>query len=297
MQAIGYNERFFVDNYSTMDEDDELYLSYDWSSDAMSIKSAGSDSSKSDDIDQNGERLSLAYERLSQIPRKIAEKFSRTTTILDLSYNEIKDLSFLTHFRQLNTLILDKNVQPDERTLPTLPNLELLWLNHCDIINLQNWIYRIRECCPSLKYLSLMGNPGATSSFNGNSTLEHNDYRLFVISILPQLRYLDDAEVTAAQRTQAKSFKHSYNLNQGPYNIFETVGRRQQPVLLPSGADAPTTTPPVTATATVKTTPTTTSTVTSTSKQSPAASTKVSSTAQKKPRKRRNGATQSQGNS
>lgn len=207
-----------------------------------------------------------------------------------------RDLSFLTHFRQLNTLILDKNVQPDERTLPTLPNLELLWLNHCDIINLQNWIYRIRECCPSLKYLSLMGNPGATSSFNGNSTLEHNDYRLFVISILPQLRYLDDAEVTAAQRTQAKSFKHSYNLNQGPYNIFETVGRRQQPVLLPSGADAPTT-PPVTATATVKTTPTMTSTVTSTSKQSPAASTKVSSTAQKKPRKRRNGAAQSQGNS
>lgn len=279
MQTIGYNERFFVDNYSTMDEDDELYLSYDWSSDAMSIKSAGSDSSRSDDCDQNGERLSLAYERLSQIPRKIAEKFSRTTTILDLSYNEIKDLSFLTHFRHLNTLILDKNVQPDERTLPTLPNLELLWLNHCDIINLQNWIYRIRECCPSLKYLSLMGNPGATSSFNGNSTLEHNDYRLFVISILPQLRYLDDGEVTAAQRTQAKSFKQTYNLNQGPYNIFETVGRRQQPVLLPA-SHAPST----------ENTPTP-ATVTTTTMTRPAP---TLATAQKKNRKRRSGGTQSE---
>lgn len=234
MQAIGYNERFFVDNYSTMDDDDELYMSYDWQSDTMSVKSAGSESNRSGDFDQSGERLSLAYERLSQIPRKIAEKFSRTTTILDLSYNEIKDLSFLTHFRQLNTLILDKNLRPDERTLPSLPNLELLWLNHCDINNLQNWIYRIRECCPSLKYLSLMGNPGATSSFNGNSSLEHNDYRLFVISVLPQLRHLDDSEVTAAQRTQAKCFKQSYNLNQGPYNIFETsVGRRQQPAMVP----------------------------------------------------------------
>ncbi|XP_049297532.1 leucine-rich melanocyte differentiation-associated protein-like isoform X3 [Anopheles funestus] len=239
MQAIGYNER---------------------------------DSSRSDDFDQNGERLSLAYEQLSQIPRKIAEKFSRTTTILDLSYNEIKDLSFLTHFRQLNTLILDKNVQPDERTLPTLPNLELLWLNHCDIINLQNWIYRIRECCPLLKYLSLMGNPGATSSFNGNSTLEHNDYRLFVISILPQLRYLDDSEVTAAQRTQAKSFKQSYNLNQGPYNIFETVGRRQQPVLVET-----------------PTTPTTIPSITPSIKPA----TKMSNP-QKKHRKRRSGGTQSE---
>ncbi|XP_052873026.1 leucine-rich melanocyte differentiation-associated protein-like isoform X2 [Anopheles cruzii] len=217
---------FFVDNYSTLDDDDDLRLGYDWSSDAMSIRSVGSDSSSSDDMDLNGERLSLAYERLSQIPRKVAEKFSRTTTILDLSYNEIKDLSFLAHFRQLNTLILDKNPRPDERTLPPLPNLELLWLNHCDIGNLQNWIYRIRECCPSLKYLSLMGNPSATSSFNGNSTLEHNDYRLFVISILPQLRYLDDGEVTVAQRTQAKNFKHTYNLTQGQYNIFETAGRR-----------------------------------------------------------------------
>ncbi|XP_052873025.1 leucine-rich melanocyte differentiation-associated protein-like isoform X1 [Anopheles cruzii] len=226
MQTIGYNEQFFVDNYSTLDDDDDLRLGYDWSSDAMSIRSVGSDSSSSDDMDLNGERLSLAYERLSQIPRKVAEKFSRTTTILDLSYNEIKDLSFLAHFRQLNTLILDKNPRPDERTLPPLPNLELLWLNHCDIGNLQNWIYRIRECCPSLKYLSLMGNPSATSSFNGNSTLEHNDYRLFVISILPQLRYLDDGEVTVAQRTQAKNFKHTYNLTQGQYNIFETAGRR-----------------------------------------------------------------------
>lgn len=228
MHTIAYNAKFFIENYSHVDDDDELYLNYDWSSDSMSIKSNMSNTSQYPDSDGSGERLSLAYEKLSKIPRKIAEKFSKTTTILDLSYNDIKDLSFLSHFRQLNTLILDKNPQPDEKTLPSLPNLSLLWLNHCEIDNVQKWVYRIRDCCPSLRYLSLMGNPGATSSFNGNSTLEHNDYRMMVISILPQLTHLDDAEVTSAQRVQAKQYKHTYNIGQTPFNIFESVGRGQQ---------------------------------------------------------------------
>lgn len=49
-----------------------------------------SNASQYPDSDGSGERLSLAYEKLSKIPRKIAEKFSKTTTILDLSYNDIK---------------------------------------------------------------------------------------------------------------------------------------------------------------------------------------------------------------
>lgn len=221
--------RFFIENYSHIDDDDdELYLKYDWSSDTMSIKSNTSGSSQTNDPDDTGDRLSLAYEQLNQIPRKIAEKFSRTTTILDLSHNSFRDLSFLSYFRNLNTLILDKNPQPDEKTFPSMPNLELLWLNNCDIENLQNWVYRIRDCCPSLKYLSLMGNPGATSSFNGNSTLDHNDYRMMVISILPQLHHLDDQEVTPAQRNQAKQQKSTYNISNTPFNIFESISRTQQ---------------------------------------------------------------------
>lgn len=225
MHTILYNEKFFIENYPHVDDDDELYLNYDWASDTMSLKS---NMSSSTDPDGSGERLSLAYEKLTQIPRKIAEKFSRTTTILDLSYNNLKDLSFLSYFRQLNTLILDHNDLPDEKTFPSLPNLELLWLNHCNIENVQDWVHRIRECCPSLRYLSLLGNPGATSSFNGNSTLEHNDYRMMVLAVLPQLRHLDDAEVNSSQRAQARQFKHNYNLGQTPFNIFESIGRVQQ---------------------------------------------------------------------
>lgn len=227
MHAILYNEKFFIQNYPHVDDDDELYLNYDWSSDTLSLKSNMSGSNLMD-FDGNGERLSLAYEKLTQIPRKIAEKFSRTTTILDLSYNNFKDLSFLSHFRHLNTLILDHNELPDEKSFPSLPNLEVLWLNHCGIQNIQDWLYRIRDCCPQLKQLSLMANPGAMSSFNGNSSIENNDYRMLVISILPHLRHLDDTLVSGSQRTQARQYKTSYNLGATPFNIFESVGRARQ---------------------------------------------------------------------
>lgn len=72
-------------------------------------------------------RVSLAYEKLSEIPRTIADRFAPNTKILDLSYNHLIDLRFLMNFDQLNSLILDKNENLNERTLPYLPNLHLLW--------------------------------------------------------------------------------------------------------------------------------------------------------------------------
>lgn len=71
-------------------------------------------------------------------------------------------------------------------------------LNNCDIENLAQWVYRIRNCCPSIKYLSLMGNPGATSTLTGGTVVEHNDYRcvhgciiLFISSFLKCLIFPD----------------------------------------------------------------------------------------------------------
>ena len=100
------------------DFDDEFLSTSEWmSKSGMNVQ----------DCDKSGARLSLAYEKLTQIPQKIAEKFAKTTKILDISYNNITDLSFLQYFVHLNTLILDKNSLPDEKTFPLLPNLEVLW--------------------------------------------------------------------------------------------------------------------------------------------------------------------------
>lgn len=50
-------------------------------------------------------------------------------------------------------------------------------LNNCSIYDLAKWVKRIQACCPNLRQLSLLGNPGILSTFNGGTSLEHLDYR------------------------------------------------------------------------------------------------------------------------
>lgn len=88
-----------------------------------------------------------------------------------------RDLSFLVNFKVLKTLILDKNEAPNEATFPYLPELQILWLNNCNIFHMTNWINRLQACCPNLRQLSLLGNPGISSTFNGGTAIEHFDYR------------------------------------------------------------------------------------------------------------------------
>lgn len=136
-------------------------------------------------------RISLAYENLKHIPKKIAENFSSDTTFLDLSYNCFRSLSFLTYFKVLHTLILDRNTSLDESTLPFLPKLKILWLNNCEIQTIPKWIFRIQSQCPNLEQLSMMGNPGAKSLINGGSVYENKDFHLFIKRTLTNLKFLD----------------------------------------------------------------------------------------------------------
>lgn len=144
-------------------------------------------------------RISLAYENLRTIPRTIAENYASETYILDLSFNSFKNVSFLSFFKGLNTLILDRNIKLDETTFPYLPNLEILWCNNCNINNIPKWIYKIQIQCPSLRHLSLIGNPGAKTQFTGGTNIEENDFRNFVIEMLPNLIYLDGIPVKSNQ--------------------------------------------------------------------------------------------------
>lgn len=103
-------------------------------------------------------------------------------TIIHQSSNEWfffhigRDLTFLCNFKILHTLILDNNVFLSEKTLPFLPSLRILWLNKCEISQLNKWIHRINVCTPNIRQLSLMGNPGVRSLLNGGSSIEHNEY-------------------------------------------------------------------------------------------------------------------------
>lgn len=165
-------------------------------------------------------RISLAYENLKHIPKKIAEKFSSDTTFLDLSYNNFRSLSFLTYFKVLHTLILDRNTSLDETTLPFLPKLKILWMNNCEIQNIPKWIFRIQSQCPNLEQLSLMGNPGARSSINGGSDYENKDFYLFIKRTLVNLKFLDGIPIDHQIGTSSDSVNIK-NSNAGNFKRLE----------------------------------------------------------------------------
>ncbi|XP_075976046.1 leucine-rich melanocyte differentiation-associated protein-like isoform X2 [Anticarsia gemmatalis] len=149
-------------------------------------------------------RLTLAYERLYEIPKTIVERFSDHIKYLDISHNKITNLDALVYFKNLTSLIADDNPITENCHLPPLPKLELLWLNRCKVASLYPWVGKLKESCPNLQYLSLMGNPAAPSYFNGGTFYEYLQYRLFVISQFPSLNHLDDRRVTEDQRLEAQ---------------------------------------------------------------------------------------------
>lgn len=149
------------------------------------------------------ERLSLAYERLHCMPKVLLYDLAPKIKILDISHNEFENLEFLKNFKQLTNLICDRNYINSSTRLPYMPKLELLWLNHCKIYELYPWIKCLQESCPNLKYLSLMGNRGVPSVLHKNNFCEYLQYRLYVISLFPNLIHLDDQAVTAEQHLEA----------------------------------------------------------------------------------------------
>ncbi|XP_063893788.1 leucine-rich melanocyte differentiation-associated protein isoform X1 [Helicoverpa armigera] len=153
---------------------------------------------------EENEKLTLAYERLYDIPKTIVERFSDHIKYLDISHNKITNLDALVYFKSLTSLIADDNPITENCYLPPLPKLELLWLNRCQITSLYPWVGKLKESCPNLQILSLMGNPAAPSYFNGGTFYEYLQYRLFVISQFPSLHHLDDRRVTEDQRLEAQ---------------------------------------------------------------------------------------------
>ncbi|XP_013137770.1 PREDICTED: leucine-rich repeat-containing protein C10orf11 homolog isoform X1 [Papilio polytes] len=154
-------------------------------------------------VDDDDTRLTLAYENLYEVPRTIVERFSDHIKYLDISHNKITNLDAVVHFKHLTSLIADTNPITENCVLPPLPKLQLLWLNHCKISSLYPWAGKLKESCPNLEYLSLMGNPAAPSYFNGGTFYEYLQYRLFLISKFPSLSHLDDRRVTEDEIAEA----------------------------------------------------------------------------------------------
>lgn len=120
--------------------------------------------------------------------------------VLSLSVNKIDTLHSFRNLSKLRELYLRKNEVKDLSDVCYLKNLK------------------------ELRVLWLSSNPCA----------DEKDYRLKVISVLPQLQTLDDSDVDPSERNDAKSKNFSALLE----NLFSSKSK-QQPKKKPLGNDSP----------------------------------------------------------
>ncbi|KAG5329144.1 LRMDA protein, partial [Acromyrmex charruanus] len=148
-------------------------------------------------------------QRAEKIPNGLIRVIGRDCLGLDLSYNELSTISGIKDFEQLQELILDNNKLDNLKTLPHMPTLTTLSLNNNKIFNIDKALDRIRECCPNVEYVSLLGNPGCPDQLTNPTFTDEDDYeryRLYAIHILPpSLRFLDSRRVTQQERSNANT--------------------------------------------------------------------------------------------
>ncbi|KAF7649533.1 hypothetical protein LDENG_00139970 [Lucifuga dentata] len=154
------------------------------------------------------QRLSFAYQDLSEIPAEAILTARDSLEVLDLSYNLLDhpywNPALLAQLEKLSTLILDGNNYTSHVKFPYMPSIAAVCINKNKIDNLPVFVEEIRQKFPNIKILSMMNNEAAPSYFNGGSLMQYKDYRQYVISQIPGLEILDDTEVLEKERVQAR---------------------------------------------------------------------------------------------
>lgn len=132
-------------------------------------------------------------------------KFRQTTRSLDLTGNNLTNVDFLRNFAELREVVLDHNAISHWASFPHLPKLTSLSINHNHILQIDTFVAHLVEAGfgKKLKYLSTLGNT-ANPSFD---RLEHRYYnfRIYIISKLPNLKMLDSRDVTEAERRHSQA--------------------------------------------------------------------------------------------
>ncbi|KAK2167950.1 hypothetical protein NP493_1252g00018 [Ridgeia piscesae] len=152
-------------------------------------------------------QLSYIGQDCERIPIRLGQDNSCLVRHLDLSFNQLRSLDGAERFRNLEELILDNNALDDNITLPFLPKLHTLMLNKNKIsLYLERLLDILSKQLPSLKYLSLLGNPACPDQLSSadSSDEDYEQYRIFVLYNLPKLKFLDSTPVKMTERTEAQ---------------------------------------------------------------------------------------------
>ncbi|XP_046423512.1 leucine-rich melanocyte differentiation-associated protein-like isoform X2 [Neodiprion virginianus] len=142
-------------------------------------------------------------QRAERIPHGLIGLVGADCSSLDLSYNNLVSLTALKEFANLEELVLDNNCLCDLNTLPRMPKLTTL-----SVTDIERALDRIKECCPCLKYASLLGNPGCPDQLTNPTTTDEEDYeryRRYAVHVLPAtLRFLDSRPISSRERQEAR---------------------------------------------------------------------------------------------
>ncbi|CAD6233841.1 GSCOCG00007336001-RA-CDS [Cotesia congregata] len=154
-------------------------------------------------------RACYTGQRSTRIPRGLIKIVGVNCVSLDLSYNELTSISALKECLCLEELILDNNKLYDLITLPVMEALTTISLNNNKLMDIDLALERISSCCPKVKHVSLLGNPGYPDQLTdpvNNDDADYDRYRLYAIHILPEsLRFLDFRPVTPLERKDASN--------------------------------------------------------------------------------------------
>ena len=79
---------------------------------------------------------------------------------------EVKDVSNLSAYKNLTTLIVDKNNLINLEMFPVIKSLQTLWCNNNEIEDLVQFMNNVCKKFENLRYLSMMRNPACPSLMN-----------------------------------------------------------------------------------------------------------------------------------
>ncbi|XP_022081346.1 leucine-rich melanocyte differentiation-associated protein-like [Acanthaster planci] len=152
-----------------------------------------------------GTQLSYLEHSATRIPDQLGQWYGKQVTRLDLSFNHIRSLEGLERFVKLEELILDQNELTDSVVLPHMSKLHTLVLNKNRIKDLESLMDQLKERCPNLTYLSLLGNEACPNELSSTDKDEddYQRYRYYVVHRLPGLKFLDSRQVTQKERKEA----------------------------------------------------------------------------------------------
>lgn len=168
---------------------------------------------------------------LTKIPSFAGKKHQGQSVVaftksIDFSLNKLRDISNLGDFRKITHLYLDHN-ELEETAFTGLKakRLEFLSITHNNIQDLEAIATALNQSFPNLRFLTMYGNICAPNKVI--DLKQYNNYRCYLISILPRLKVIDGEPVTPNELKLVQGRQFDPPLTQTRDQILSTTDKEE----------------------------------------------------------------------